>query len=216
MPHGGVREVKDFCLSRFACYLVAQNGDPRKPEIATAQAYFAISTRAYEMHQLREEQEKRIEARLKVSESYKALAEAAHNAGVQSESFGIFIDAGYVGLHRHTLEELKERKGIPENEDYLDRITREELLFLLMKPGPTSPLFDHINGTPIVGSTAHALPNMAFSCSLENLLDCPWGEWEPPHRFDYRSVAAVLLTCHLNTSIPHTVALAHRNNRSLE
>lgn len=121
------RKVKDYHLSRFACYLIAQNGDPRKSEIAAAQVYFAISTRAHEMHQLREEQEKRLAMRLKVSESYKQLGEAAQNAGVQSETFGIFIDAGYLGLHRHTLQELKERKGIPESEDYLDRIGREEL-----------------------------------------------------------------------------------------
>ena len=127
MPHGGVKEVKDYSLSRFACYLIAQNGDPRKVEIAAAQVYFAVSTRAHEIHQLREEQEKRLTMRLKVSETYKQLGKAAQHAGVQSESFGIFIDAGYLGLHRHTLQELKERKGVPENEDYLDRVGREEL-----------------------------------------------------------------------------------------
>jgi DNA-damage-inducible protein D len=124
---GAEREIDDYALTRYACYLIAQNGDPRKPEIAAAQAYFIISTRALEMHQLREEQEKRLVMRLKVSESYKQLGKAAQEVGVQSESFGIFIDAGYLGLHRHTLQELKERKGIPENEDYLDRIGREEL-----------------------------------------------------------------------------------------
>jgi DNA-damage-inducible protein D len=127
MPHGGVRTKADYNLSRFACYLIAQNGDPRKPEIAAAQAYFAASTRAHEIHQLREEQEARLEKRLQVSESFKALGRAAKNAGVQSESFGIFIDAGYLGLHRHTRKELQEIKDIPEDEEYLDRITRKEL-----------------------------------------------------------------------------------------
>jgi DNA-damage-inducible protein D len=127
MPHGGVKEVKDYALSRFACYLIAQNGDPRKKQIAAAQAYFAMSTRANEIHQIREDQEKRLTMRLKVSESFRQLDKTAQGAGVNSEMFGIFIDAGYLGLHRHTLQELKERKGIPQGEDYLDNITREEL-----------------------------------------------------------------------------------------
>jgi DNA-damage-inducible protein D len=124
---GGQREIKDYHLSKYACHLIAINGDPRKYEIAAAQNYFIVSTHAHEMRQIWEEQEKRLEMRLKVSESYKQLGKAAQDAGVQSESFGIFIDSGYLGLHRHTLQELKERKGVPENEDYLDRIGREEL-----------------------------------------------------------------------------------------
>jgi hypothetical protein len=68
---GAVQHVKDYNLSRLACYLIAQNGDPRKPEIAAAQVYFAVSTRAHKIHQLRKAQEERLEARLKVSESFK-------------------------------------------------------------------------------------------------------------------------------------------------
>lgn len=124
---GAVQNTKNYHLSRFACYLIAQNGDPRKAEIAAAQVYFAVSTHTLEMHQLREEQEKRLAMRLKVSESYKQLANVAYQSGVNSENFGIFMDAGYLGLHHHSEDELKERKGIPENEEYLDNITREEL-----------------------------------------------------------------------------------------
>ncbi len=103
------------------------NGDSRKSEIAAAQNYFAISTHANEIHQLREAQEKRLEKRLQVSESFKQLSGAAQASGVQTQSFGIFIDAGYLGLHRHTVEELKEKKGIPRKADYLDNIGAEEL-----------------------------------------------------------------------------------------
>src|SRR3989442_10528831 len=96
---GAERPLEDYNLSRFACYLVAQNGDPRKPQIAAAQVYFAVSTRAHEIHQLRKEQEERLETRFKVSESFKLLGAAAQESGVLSENFGIFVDAGYLGLH---------------------------------------------------------------------------------------------------------------------
>jgi DNA-damage-inducible protein D len=121
------REVTDYFLSRFSCYLIAQNGDPRKPEIAAAQVYFAVSTRAFEIHQLRKQQEERLETRLQVAEGNKKLAEAAQNAGVQSENFGIFNDAGYVGLYTKTSEEIRVHKNIPEGAEILDHMGREEL-----------------------------------------------------------------------------------------
>jgi DNA-damage-inducible protein D len=122
------REVKDYLLSRFACYLIAQNGDPRKKEIAEAQAYFAISTRKHELAQLLENQEERIKLRERVTENNKALAQAASQAGVLSQNFGVVQNAGYKGLYGALgVAEIKERKQINQREDLLDRMGRAEL-----------------------------------------------------------------------------------------
>ena len=96
---GAQREIKDYLLSRFACYLIAQNGDPRKLKIAAAQSYFAVSTRQNELHLLYEEQQKRLELRERVSQNNLKLEEAAYQAGVLSRSFGEFHNAGYRGLY---------------------------------------------------------------------------------------------------------------------
>ncbi len=125
---GAKQTVKDYLLSRFACYLIAQNGDPRKKEIAEAQAYFAISTRKQELAQLLEEQEERLKLRERVTENNKALAQAASQAGVLSQNFGVFQNAGYKGLYNElSVADIKERKQIDQREDLLDRMGRAEL-----------------------------------------------------------------------------------------
>jgi DNA-damage-inducible protein D len=95
---GSSREVTDYNLSRFACYLIAQNGDPRKPEIANAQKYFAIQARRQEISDAVAADVERLELRKQTAEEFKALSGAAREAGVHDKMFGIF----------HMMQDIKE------------------------------------------------------------------------------------------------------------
>ena len=125
---GGAREVDDYQLSRFACYLIAQNGDPRKPEIAQAQKYFAIQARKQELNEQLAADQERLELRKQTSEEFKMLSGAARQAGVQDRMFGVFHDAGYKGLYGGLRgDAIKARKNIPTKEQLLDRMNATEL-----------------------------------------------------------------------------------------
>ncbi len=130
LAKGAEREIEDIILSRYACYLIVMNGDPRKKVIAFGQTYFAVQTRKQEVEdnefRMMTEDERRLNLRNDVKGFNKKLANAAQEAGV--EHFGKFQNFGYRGLYDgETAADIKARKGLSENQDILDHMGSTEL-----------------------------------------------------------------------------------------
>ena len=139
---GSEREVNDYVLSRYACYLIVMNGDPRKEVLAVGQTYFAVKTRQQELVENYDElteNQKRIAIRHEMAEHNKSLAEYAQMAGVETSlDYATFQNYGYMGLYGGLrAADIKARKGLKKSQNILDHMGSTELAANLFRATQT-------------------------------------------------------------------------------
>jgi hypothetical protein len=156
MPKNATKEIEDFILSRYACYLIVMNGDPRKEIIALGQSYFATKTRQIELienFQDLAEDKKRLAIRNEMIHHNKSLAEAARNAGViESRDYAIFQNKGYQGLYGGLgMNKIRDKKGLKKSHKILDYMGSTELAANLFRATQTD---EKLRNENIIGKDA--------------------------------------------------------------
>lgn len=157
---GARREIEDFELSRYACYLIVMNGDARKEVIALGQTYFAVKTRQQELiedYDNLSEERKRLSIRQEMKRHNKNLADAAHDAGIDTpKDYAIFQNKGYQGLYGGLgVKQIHERKGLKKNQQILDHMGSTELAANLFRATQTEEKLkrENIQGKENAGKT---------------------------------------------------------------